>query len=540
MVNDGRLQAVHSVKANSTGTAATSLVRFVVRFVVTAAIAASAPNASAQRCVGDFDNDGLVGATDLTAVLSGWGQCSPLESAVAGSSRAGAMLGAAIGRSDSVDLVVIGDSNAGFPGDHGYQVGLERALALLGGMDAYATPLVAGGMSGGPGSLSNGLVLTGTTIVWSDDLEYGNFTAVGPVRTLVEAAASADIDAAALVARLGIDTSLLPKSTGREWLGAFVPAGTQYTSNADRSYIRLETNSPIVLGSGYGSTPAQYRVVYGTFASEEGQFRPIIHTVDGVTYAPKPISTHAGIEEPSYATATVDFTTRPAVPTAVAHTCGWDGLSMGPVVTGPFACLWHSVIRRDAKGFAVNNLIYDSGRSTTQLADRVEGMGSLLDSYLKELRERQVAAGGSGRVIVWMNSGINGGETPDSWTRAIERLCLRIGARWAATGGAPENLAFVFSVTHPTTHIIGWTATRPEIAIAASLWAQSEGRALGACVVDLAVAYPAEKLAAGVAGSGTLYDAAGQTHLRSGTPGQPSGYDAVAAAAITALLGGAQ
>ena len=528
------------VQANSAGTAATSLVRHVA-VVVIAAIAASAPVASAQRCVGDIDNDGLVGAGDLSFVLSSWGgDCPITPTAVSGSSRAGGFLGAAIGGADSVDIITIGDSNTGFPGVHGYQVGLERALAMVCGVTPYATPLISGGMAGGSGWLSNGLLLTGTATTWSDDLEYGHATAIGPVRTLVEAAAGADPDAAALVTRLGIDTSVLPKSTGREWLGAFVPGGTQYTSAANRNYIRLETNSPIALGSGYGSTPAQYRVVYGTFASGEGQFRPVIHSVDALTFAPKPISTHAGSEDPGYATAAVDFTTLPAVPLAAIHTCGWDGLSLGSQVSGPFACLWHSVIRRDAKGFAVNNLIYDSGRSTTQLTDRVEGMGSLLDSYLKELRERQVAAGGTGRVIVWMNSGINGGETPESWTRAIERLCLRIGARWAATGGAPENLAFVFSVTHPTTHLIGWTATRPEIAIAASLWARTAGSAMGASVVDLAVAYPAEKLASGVAGSGTLYDAAGQAHLRPGLPGQPSGYDAVAAAAVTALLGGAQ
>ena len=55
------------------------------------------------------------------------------------------MLADAIYGNDSLDIIVIGDSNAGFPGDNGYSVAWNRVMQLGLRVPNYATPLMAGG-----------------------------------------------------------------------------------------------------------------------------------------------------------------------------------------------------------------------------------------------------------------------------------------------------------------------------------------------------------------------------------------------------------
>lgn len=451
---------------------------------------------------------------------------------VYGSSRAGEFIQDAIAGTDSVDVVTIGDSNAGNPATYGYQVGLERTLAFTYGIPPYATPLCPGAVTSGSNTRSDGMVMAGNTYSWPADGAAG---VTGTVRTLVGAYVAALPYAEELQDNLGYDPLVLPKFISFDWQGAYVDSGVTYTSAANQNYIDMKTTSLMNIGTGSGLTSCQYRIVYGKFSGGSGQFKPVVWTSAGSTLAANYVPTNGGTPEDCYATTTLNFTTKTPV---VGNRGGWDGMSQGGPTTGPFACLWHSIIRRSFKGMAVNNLMYDGGKSTTQLADRVEGMEKLLDAYLKELRERQIEAGGTGRVVIWLNSGINS-DTAATWETGATRIRNRIAQRWVATGGSLSNLAFVFSVTHPVITVAGndWATRRASVSAAANAWATTNASdGYNVAVVDINVPYPTYKLNNGSTPAGTLYDAGGQSHLNASTTTQNNGYDAVAGSIIAALL----
>jgi hypothetical protein len=127
-------------------------------------------------------------------------------------------------------------------------------------------------------------------------------------------------------------------------------------------------------------------------------------------------------------------------------------------------------------------------------------MPKYLEAYLRELRERQIAAGGSGRVLWWHNSGINGAETSTTWTTNAAAIRDAVYNVWVTTLGYPaRDLAFVMSVTHPV--ITGdpgagtWGANRPAIAQAAADWAAAnvnDGK--NVTVVDIASVLTAQQI----------------------------------------------
>jgi len=455
-----------------------------------------------------------------------------------GSTTPCSMLRDLLNGTDSLDIVTIGDSNMGYSDagvatSYGHTAGIHRYLSSFGGVNAYATPLFPGALASS-GAWTSAMFGAGLTFTTPSDGQAGS---TGNVRLLVTAAAVPDANAAAVISNLNINTTILPKFAGLAWDAGFVASGVTYTSPANQNYIGLGTANLINIGTGSGSTNCQYRVVYAKFAATGGQFKPVVWSSSGSTVSSSYVSTAGGSAGNWYGTATLDFATRNPV---VENRCGWDGLGQSAPTTGPFACLWHSVARRSFKGYAVNPLIYDGGKKTGELADRVEGMGSLLNSYLKELRERQIASGGSGRLLVYINSGINQPETAEQWTAAADRIVDHITERWQAEGGSQSNLAFVFTITHPCT-VDPWLSARPALAANANQYAQARISS-NISVVDIAAAYPGYKLLNGSTPSGRLYssigadEAAQQAHLTFATNTQANGYDAVAGSVMMSLM----
>jgi len=162
----------------------------------------------------------------------------------------------------------------------------------------------------------------------------------------------------------------------------------------------------------------------------------------------------------------------------------------------------------------------------------------MLDAYLKELRERQIAGGGTGRVLVFLNSGINGTETTTTWPAAAQRIIDRITSRWVLTGGSASNLAFVFTLTHPTTDgAVAWTANRAAVATAANNYAAANGNTYNLAVVDIA------QLMTGLVMSRySMYDSGGQAHLTkvaippAAVTTATDGYEAIVQSIVSSLL----
>lgn len=501
-----------------------------------------------------------------------------LAPGVQGSERAGQMLSDAIAGTDSVDIVVFGDSNAGSAASCGYTFGWSSALSAL-GAPTYATPLSFCHSEDGANVRNSGLFMPWNSYLWGGRSSVGS---VGTAYTLTNRiAVAADADATALNATfdnlyvrentarassattLQLDVGASPvddaytgaiivilsgavgSTYSTNWAQitdydgttktvtvgawatttpsgtasfailrtllrpaafnngvAFVPAGTNYTSPAGGPSVRLNGGSQLAAGpTGGAGVALQYRVVYGRFATTGGKFRlramKGVNTLVAGSAADIPTSGGTG-----YATATLNFTSSTTAGAPDEMKCAWDGYNSGAAneVTGPFAAFYHSVIRTSYKGFCVSCLNYFGGASTAFLAGMLQAMPKYLEAYLRELRERQIAAGGSGRVLWWLNSGINGAETGTTWTTNAASIRDAVYNVWVTTLGYPAgDLAFVMSVTHPV--VTGdpgagtWGANRAAVAQAASEWAAAnvnDGK--NVTVVDIASVLTAQQI----------------------------------------------
>jgi len=331
---------------------------------------------------------------------------------------------------------------------------------------------------------------------------------------------------------------------------AVVEVGQRFTSSFE-NYIAVSNQAVInfnVFGSelgfgtaGTGGHALQYRIVYGTFPTA-GSFKPYafyLGTTSALLRDSSTTSTGGGY---GYATKAFDVSSFTLAssgnPSRVCFT--WDGADSATnadQANGPFACLWQSVIRPNFKGYSVSCLNYFGGLTTTQVAEKIEDCDKMLDAYLKELRERQVAGGGTGRVLVFLNSGINGTETTTTWPAAAQRIIDRFRARWVATGGTLSNLAFVFTVTHPTTDAgVTWTANRAAVAAAANAYAVANGSTYNLAVVDIG-----QMMTGLVMSRYSMYDSGGQAHLTkvaippAAVTTATDGYQTITSAIVSAL-----
>jgi len=293
---------------------------------------------------------------------------------VYGSKRGAQFLQDLVAGRDSLDIVCIGDSNIG-SGNYGYTHGFNRVLNYSYGVPWYATPLLAGSCSDGPTSRSGTDFQPGVRLRWCGNAQAGS---TGTVRTLVEASVSSSpvyTYAQNLKTALGFDTTNYNSASTRRlpifqwavgWYGAYVDDAVTYTSGASNNLIELSNTHPMNYGSGTGGTALAYRIVTGTFNGGSGQFKlraannsTLVNLATSSSY----ISTNTGAN--GYATASqisglqLNFTSPSTTPTALI--CSWDGMNSGNSVTGPFACLYHSIIRQSGKGFSSNTLMYQSG-----------------------------------------------------------------------------------------------------------------------------------------------------------------------------------
>lgn len=485
---------------------------------------------------------------------SGSGSSGFTPDGVVGSKVASNFFRTAAKGDDFVDVITIGDSNTGYKTEgttaysYGWTAALHRTLGGLMGIPMYASALVPGALNPGSGAEVDrgdtaGVNPLGTGIQcnWPSTAVSGETGAVGPLSRLEHRVGQSDAAAIALKTNLGyVSTSdslggQLPLFTGFAWDAAFLPSGLTYTSGANKNFIRMNTYCPLLTGQ--SNAPLQYRCVYGKFATGSGQFRPAAWTPSAHQSAPAYVSTSGGSAGNWYGTTKFNFT-GPTVTNGVAANymiAGWDNFANGSPAVGPFACLWHSVMRTNVAGYAVNNYIYHGGAQSVHLYNRVNTNAGILDSYLKEIYDRQTEVNGSGNTVVWINVGINGPDTSTTWPQNIGLTVDKMIERWTAVGNDPSKLAFVLSVTHPTSTVATWNSARAAVATAANAYAAANV-AKQVTVVDIAQYYTANELLADNVGGVNMYDtgAGGQAHLYS-IAGERNGYDAVCASMLSAL-----
>lgn len=302
-------------------------------------------------------------------------------------------------------------------------------------------------------------------------------------------------------------TAGMAKPIGFYYAPHFVAKDTTYTSPANGSSIDIPGNHPLIANNGQAGASCQYRLVYGKFSNDAGvgastgKFR--LRVMKGVATAIASDSADRLVTGgPSFDTAILPFTSTATSGVVDTLQCAYDGYNQGATwqIAGPFVSFWHSVVNL-RKGFSVTNLTYSGGKSSTDISDIAATNPNYIIQAIYELYKRQVAAGGSGRILIWWNSGINGPDSSASYTAALDNFISSLTAliNLDAPSGfsIASNLALMACPTHPTVTgdpgDSGWGAVRASIISGARTWLNS-ATTMNPTVIDLEKFYTGTEL----------------------------------------------
>lgn len=466
---------------------------------------------------------------------------------------------------DSLDIVVIGDSNTGSAqvGMWGYQGGFSQAMFELGwlcyGLPIFPTMSGLSASSAATGGWNCSAFLYAPTGNLASGNQSGGATAYeawtpGSVATVTISQASPGVvtypghgltagapfyltTSGSLPTGLtagftyyvasvtGVDTFTLASTPGGSaitttsagsgthtiqtcpWIRygsatATPPAKDDWAYIASGSYaqnynaVEVSTEHPL----NDTSLTLWHRVRYGTFTASGGSFQARARAYDGgPVYASGSVQSTQGA---AYSFGTYEYSFSVTAPTEYMH-ASWSGGAGGAV--GPCAIHSHTIYCK-RKGWSVTSHGYQAGYDSATINQVVSSIGStLLQTHLQELRERQIAAGGSGRVLLVTHSGINGNESANAWTSCHTSIWSAYKAAWAALGYPASDLAIVSFVGVPSnsadTSNSGSSGNLVAVRAAANLLPQSNP---DMTVIDIKKLMPYSRALSGV-GNGRSY-----------------------------------
>jgi hypothetical protein len=279
---------------------------------------------------------------------------------------------------DSVDILFIGDSNTDYSA-HGYVTGMGNALQQSGAR-CYGTMVYP---------------------VYQSDSQQdiGHKCNMSPLRdsdgngsggTATAGASSGKTDLINLFGR----TSGTAAPTGDGGLDFIYVSGTPSGNGYQQSVagVYVDTDNPIGI-----KNELKYRVLRSRMLAKDtpGTFYLVSQTSGGTIVTSSAITTTG-----AYAWVASELTV-PANPSATMsqHHFAWaTSGALGVYNNVGFAA---QSVYRAVKGWSVGCLHYRGGESMTTVSSNISGWGSTkMGTYLKEVRDRQIAAGGTGRVIV--------------------------------------------------------------------------------------------------------------------------------------------
>lgn len=393
----------------------------------------------------DLDRDGLVDFSDLCLLMMQFGP-SPRASLPRH------LLGDLLAGTSHLDIVLVGDSNATFAdglGARGYSGGFMDELSARGAA-TFATGLLPVAASGtGPVYPKMGSKGGSTGPDASITVCDTESTLDGWVRGSTVSTEIAGLFTPALGPGLRLD--------GRNIDWAYLPAGGRTAGHASE-WISLPQSAAGT--SAFGSQHAgAFRLVVARFeasATPDAERSPLELNVSEIgrpsfrAVASMPIAMdHRGAARID--ACEVRYPAEPGRPTlSASYRASDDG------TTGPVGVLYRSMYRTDgAPGFAVNVLQNWAGGNTGEIASSLDaeaGCGqATLRVYLRELADRQRAAGGEARVLVFVNMGVNNRpEAPaDAHTPADAATVIgNIDRAWQSLGESTERLAFIVTASH--------------------------------------------------------------------------------------------
>jgi hypothetical protein len=409
-------------------------------------------------------------------------------------------------KKDSVDFIVISDSNGG-TNSSGFTYSLEKGMLDAGAL-AYSTSLYCSTMSNASSLASNFVAgIEGLKI----DPYCGRASGYSGGAGFAATGSSSGITAINNLWN-NANYELCPGGTnyGLDWM--YIASGSQQQTTF---YLQIGADSPLDVKSAF-----KYRVGYVTFTSGSGSFSLISYVNGGSLLAnTSVIQTNAGGASVGYSTATLDLAANASRSTAIRF--GKYGSFYGATygVTGPAGFLFESAYRQ-VKGFAVNLLSYYSGASTSTIAAGIVNSGDTIKTYLKEIRERQIDAGGTGRVVVFVNTGANDSTNIGDWATNANTIISAFKNKWDSLGYPQSDLAFLLTVSHPQADPDGMAAGR-----GAAKSGTTFGPSNQLSFIDLNEVSPYSYL-----NSNSYYDTVTNAHLKT------TGYGAVGSLIIAALL----
>jgi len=369
----------------------------------------------------------------LAAKIGGGSWTGP---GVYGSNKPGKFLRDMASGADSVDIVMLGDSNVGsaIHDFWGFFSGFCEAMTDR-GWTCYGAPIMAA---------MNGRTVDNAPSHWRGTCNY-----FAPGAVLKSGTAS------------GGSTPFSYWSTTANWtcFGASGPSPT--TSRNDWAYLQtgsgqyystfgyeLFSNHPLAKAG----TPIKYRVRYGASSGGAGgKFCPMLFR--GTTEmlpSRVAVSSSGANEELAWESVAVNTSG------TSSYKAVWSFVGTGADVTqGPIFVLNQSIYTA-TKGWSMHSHAYLGGFSSDAIAQviAVDVGKELLKSYLREIRSRQIAAGGSGRVLLVVQFGINGTasaqpETAAKWTTAAKDIWSRYKTCWGELSYPMDDLGILLWVSHP-------------------------------------------------------------------------------------------
>ena len=389
---------------------------------------------------------------------------------VYGSTKASKFLQDLAAEQDSIDFVVIGDSNTGsaVAGMWGYHNGLQQALNDK-GYTCYGTSVFPVLHEGTLATTASGWKTAGTIPLKTAVLLSGNdATAQSEAPSYYSQFSPAGYIDMTAVNPVYVRYGSSGTGSGGPNIESWAYLARNSASYFNSFGMQIDPDHPL---SANGNT-LYYRLKYGKLLNannttvspaQDGGFCPIVFKIAGSAVgggteitARKFVSCAAAnagevgqvfVEDLAFTTAS-----------STGYRAGWGFVGSGTQKTcGPMILHCQSMYAR-RKGWAVTSLSYLGGYNSQGIAGVLGGVkNTSLKALVKEIRERQITAGGSGRVVIMAQSGVNSYpaspgpnyETPQRWTDAYKSIWESFKEIWISLGYPLSDLAIVSWVSHP-------------------------------------------------------------------------------------------
>jgi hypothetical protein len=362
---------------------------------------------------------------------------------------------------DSLDIFVIGDSNANFNG-WGWADSLNYSLATDFSMQNYATPIYSAFTKGQSGPEYYGIHSKAgyysyaafdeiTTQTWTNNNELGSPSNLGG-----KFFRGSQNTYPTLTSTLTSGSGVLQPNSNKFDFGVIAddPAqgsGTQFCTPFNGVYLNDGSTTPWI------KKKIKYRLVHAK-GNGFGVIKPVF-ILNAVPYTPyaaftincndtsaaNPYWTTTEMEVPadenrgtsSYVFA-FSYSSFNLTYEGVTYTNGYTTL--------PAAIALHS-ISTPIKGYAVTCLDHHGGANISSIDTDITQGTTVVSAYLKEAYQRQVSCGGSGRVLIFITAGMNA-DTAVNFKAKTQNIISSISSAWGSLGYSGNKLAFVVVPSH--------------------------------------------------------------------------------------------